>query len=125
MWGSVFSRSFLRRLEKLERAAGVEDKDEIVDGMLWDCEGGGLWGHHHVIIHSKGQRTEFVPCSVDEEIWLMRNIFEGFNRRLFGQGEEVSFPDFLEHFDYLGPESFADQRKATIQKLREEANGAK
>ena len=118
-------RSFLRRLEKLERALQVDDAEPLDMGPLWDIDGGGLWGHKHIIYHPKEQCNECFPCSDEEEIRIMGYIFEDYNHRYCGQGEELSFPDFLEHFDYLGPKSLAEQRKVAIQKLREEANRSK
>ena len=117
--GSFSFRSALRRLEKLERDVRANNAD--IDTVFFTTEGGGAWGHRHIISHSKGQPTEYVPCSVEEEIQLMRASYEDYNHR-FGRGEELSFPDWLECLDYLGPPSLAEQRKAAIQQLRKEDN---
>jgi hypothetical protein len=120
---SFCGRSVLSRLRRLESVLLVDEPEKVFDVVLFDPVAGGLFGHSHIVYHLKEQRNEVFVCSVDEEVELMRVKYEDFGHRFFGQGEELSFPDFLERFDYMGPKAFAEQRKEVVKKLRAEPNG--
>ncbi len=115
---SFCGRSVLSRLRRLENVLLVDESEKVFDVVLLDPVAGGLFGHSHIVYHFKEQKNEIFVCSVDEEVELMRAKYEDFGHRVFGQGEELSFPDFLERFDYMGPKALAEERKAIIQKLR-------
>jgi hypothetical protein len=59
-----------------------------------------------------------VPCSDEEEVQIMRENYEDNGHRFFGQGDELSFPEYLERFSYLGSEELADRRREVISMLR-------
>ena len=119
---SSCSSSVLSRLRRLERVLLVDESEKVADIFLLDPVAGGLFGHSHIVYHFKEQKNEIFACSIDEEVELMRVKYEDFNHRVFGQGEKLSFPDFLERFDYMGPKAFAEQRKEVVKKLRAEPN---
>ena len=89
---------------------------------MWDYFEGGLWGHAHHVFHVQTKKLEIFACTVEEELAFMKNKYEEDGHRFWGKGEELSFVDFLEKFDYAGPKSFAEQRKEVVKKLRAELN---
>jgi hypothetical protein len=54
----------------------------------------------------------------------MRRHYRDEGHRWFGQEAEVSFAEYLERFCYLGSEGLADRRRAVIDRVRREDNGA-
>jgi hypothetical protein len=116
-----FSRLMLfRRIELLERAFGVGSLNEWVEFVMWDCRKGGVFGHVHVRISKCGRGTELIACTDEEELAVMRSNYEKEEHRLFGKGEPVAFSEYLERFDYLGPDELADKRREIIERIRSE-----
>lgn len=122
--GVLNSGLVLRRLKKLEQTLQVDNLEVAVDIVFWDGAKGGLFGHVRERIFSNGGKTEALPFSAEEEIKLMKEDYERDGHRVFGKGDEVSFAGYLESFCYLGPEALAAERKAVIERLRGEVNGA-
>lgn len=116
------SRLFVRRLRKLEKAFSV-DYVQKIDVVLWCGEKGGLFGHAHYKVSAIGEATEAIPCTVEEEMEIMKNQYEVDNHRFFGRSD-VSLADYLLGYCYLGPESLTAERASIIQQLRGEASGA-
>lgn len=107
----------LRRLVRLESAIDVSE-DDWVDIVTWDARGGGIFGHVHIRFSRSRQESQMVPCSDEEEVQIMRGKYEDDGHRFFGQGDELSFPEYLERFSYLGLEELADGRREIVSKLR-------
>lgn len=123
--GVLTSGLVLKRLKKLEQTLQVETMEVNVDIMYWDNVKGGLFGHARERVVSNGTKTGgAVACSAEEEIELMKEDYEREGHRVFGKGDEVSFAGYLENFCYGGPEALAAERKAVIERLRGEVNGA-
>ena len=122
--GLLTSGLVLRRLKKLEQTLQVETMEIAIDIVYWDGVKGGLFGHARERIFSNGKETEFSACSAEEEIELMKEDYERDGHRVFGKGDEVSFAAYLENFCYGGPEALATERRAVIEGLRGEVNGA-
>ena len=122
--GILNSGFVLRRLKKLEQTLQGDNLEVTVDIVFWDGVKGGLFGHARERIFSNGQETEFSACSAEEEIELMKRDYERDGHRVFGKGDEVSFAGYLDYFCYLGPEALATERRAVIERLRGEVNGA-
>ena len=106
----------LRRLVRLESVIGVSE-DDCVDVVMWDARGGGIFGYMHSRFSKSRIENQSVPCS-DEEVQIMRGKYEDEGHRFFGVGDELSFPEYLERFSYLGSEELADRRREVISKLR-------
>lgn len=107
----------LRRLVRLESVIGVSD-DDWLDVVMWDVRGGGIFGHVHYRFSKSRMENQSVPCSDEEEVQIMRGKYEDDGHRFFGQGDELSFSEYLERFSYLGSEELADRRREIISKLR-------
>ena len=122
--GVLNSGLVLRRLKKLERTLQVDNLEVAVDIVFWDGAKGGLFGHARERVFSNGGKTEALPFSAEEEIELMKEDYERDGHRVFGKGDEVSFADYLENFCYQCTEALAAERKAVIERLRGEVNGA-
>jgi hypothetical protein len=122
--GVLNSGLVLRRLKKLEQTLQVDNLEVAVDIVFWDGAKGGLFGHAYYRYSGNGGKTEALPCSAEKEIELMKEDYERDGHRVFGKGDEVSFAGYLENFCYLGPEALAAERKAVIERLRGEVNGA-
>lgn len=119
------ARYLANKLARLETAfAAGEAKDDWVDTVTWDCCKSGCFGHVQCRFSESRQATEQVPCSVDEELHIMRQKYEEECHKVWGQGPTVSFADYLEYFCYLGPENLAEERRAAIEKVRGEESGA-
>ena len=122
--GVLTSRLILRQLKNLEKALQLDELEAVVDMVFWDGARGGLFGHIHCRYTRSEAKNEVLPCSAEEEIELMKSKYENDCHRVFGKGEEVPFAGYLENFCYLGPETLAAERKAVIERLRGEVNGA-
>jgi hypothetical protein len=119
---SSCSSSVLRRLTRLERVLLADKSEEVLEGIVWDYFEGGLWGHVRHVFHIQTKKLEVFACTVEEELAFMKNKYEEDGHRFWGKGEELSFLDFLEKFDYAGPKPFAEQREEVVKKLRAEPN---
>lgn len=119
-------RNFERKLGQLEKVfSSGEPKDDWIDSVMWDINAPvGCFGHTHRRFSESRQQTELVPCSVDEELQIMRKIYEDNGHLIYVRDPEVSFVKFLEYYCYLGSEELAGERKAIIEKVRGEAAGA-
>jgi len=109
----------------LERVFAVEPKDDWIDILMWNGLQGGIFGHTHWRFSESRSQTEWIPCSDEEEIKIMRERYEEDDHRLFGRGSEVSFAEYLEYFVYLGPEEMDARRKEIIERLKGERDGAR
>lgn len=113
------SRSLLRQLRRLERVfAAGELGDYWIDIVKWEGKKGGAFGHAHWRFSPSRCEQQIIPCSDEEEVEVMRQHYEREKHRFFGQGEELSFPDYLERFCYLGSEELGERRNAVIGKVR-------
>ena len=122
--GILTSGFVLRRLKKLEQTLQVDNLEVTVDIVFWDGVKGGLFGHVRERCVGNGGKIGVQACSAEEEIELMKEAYERDGHRVFGKGDEVSFAGYLDYFCYLGPEALATERKAVIERLRGEVNGA-
>jgi hypothetical protein len=107
----------LRRLVRLESVIGVSE-DDWIDVVMWIGREGGIFGHMHSRFSKSRMESQLVPCSDEEEVQIMRGKYEDEGHRFCGQGDELSFPEYLERFSYLGSEELADRRREIISKLR-------
>lgn len=107
----------LRRLVRLESVIGVSE-DDWIDLVMWIGREGGIFGHMHSRFSKSRLESQMVPCSDEEEVQIMRGKYRNDGHRFFGQGDELSFPEYLERFSYLGSEELADRRREIIGKLR-------
>jgi len=113
-------RSLERRINALELMSGVDEPCyDIVMSMGGE---GGLFGHSHCIVSSG--KTVIRPCSEEEELEIMLNQHERDNHRVWGKGERVSFAEYLEYFDYLGPDELKARRREITEALRAEMSEA-
>ncbi|MDH5266186.1 MAG: hypothetical protein OEW62_00755 [Candidatus Bathyarchaeota archaeon] len=119
------NKAILRRLKKLEKVFAVEPKDEWLDILMWNGSEGGIFGHTHCRISLGGNRTEWIPCSDEEELEIMREHYEREGHRVYGKGAEVSFAEYLERFSYLGSEELTVRREAIIERLKGEEDGVR
>jgi hypothetical protein len=113
----------LRRLVRLESVIGVSE-DDWIDVVMWIGREGGIFGHMHSRFSKSRMESQLVPCSDEEEVQIMRGKYEDDGCRFFGNGDELSFPEYLERFSYLGPEELADRRREVINKVRGTGSGA-
>jgi len=118
------NKAVLRQLKKLEKVFAVGSEDEWIDILMWSAYDGGIFGHTHCCLYLGGRKTEWIPCSDEEEIEIMREHYEE-EDRVHGKGAEMSFAEYLERFSYLGPEELEGKRKQIISKLRGGEDGAK
>ncbi len=119
--GSFMHRSILKRLEKIEQSLSIEEEEnKLFDVIFMDVKKGGIFGHSHTVCRRGGADFKRYPCTDEEEIEFMRVKYEEWNHKYFGQGEELSFPDFLELFFYMSPNVPDERKKAAVQKLREQ-----
>lgn len=109
----------LRRIERLERAYSV-DRDEWIDVLLWEGSKGGVFGHCHFRLAMDGGKSEWIACTEEEELALMRESYEEEEHKLLGKGEPVAFSQYLERFSYLGPDALAERRRKIIERVRSE-----
>ena len=111
----------LRRLERVEKVLmGEGDQDAWLVGLgYFDCIKGGIFGHSNLVYGGSGQVPIKRPCTDEEEIELMRIKYDDFHHKFFGEGDELTFPDFLELFFYLSPNVPDDRKRSVVQKLRE------
>jgi len=119
------NRAILRRLKKLEKVFAVEPGDDWTDTVMWDVSDSGIFGHRHYRFSKSRNQSEWIPCSDEEEIQIMREHYERDEHRFYGRGPEVSFAEYLERFSYLGPKEMAVKRKQIIEQLKGERDGAK
>jgi hypothetical protein len=110
--------AILRRLKKLEKVFAVEPRDDWIDVVMWNGLQGGIFGHMHCRFSESRRQTEWVPCSDEEEIEIMRDHYEKDDHRFYGRGPKASFAEYLERFSYLGPEELAVKRKKIIEQLK-------
>ncbi|MDH5266610.1 MAG: hypothetical protein OEW62_02900 [Candidatus Bathyarchaeota archaeon] len=115
--------AILRRLKKLEKVFAVEPRDDWLDIVMWTGSDGGVFGHAHCRFSRSRNRTEWIPCSDEEEIEIMRGHYEKDSHRLYGKGPRVSFREYLERFSYLGSEELGVKRKEIIERLKGEIDG--
>jgi len=114
-------RSILRQLKRLEKVfAAVEPEDDWIDVLMWDGLNGGVFGHVHCRFSESRGQSEWVRCSDEEEIAVMRGHYEKMEHKPPGSEETVSFAEFLEYYSYLGPEGLEPRRKKIIEELKEE-----
>ena len=121
---SLGSRAILRRLERLEKVFAVNPVDDWIDVVMWSVSNCGVFGHTRYRFSESRNRTEWVPCSDEEEIRIMRESYERDGRRLYGRGSEVSFAEYLERFSHLGPKERDGERKRIIERLKGGRDGA-
>jgi hypothetical protein len=114
------SLMLVRRVELLERAFGVGSGDEWIDVLMWYGRKGGVFGHVHMRISLCGRGTEWIACTDEEELAVMRCNYEKEEHKLFGKGESVVFSEYLRRFDYLGSDELADKRREIIERVRSE-----
>jgi hypothetical protein len=107
----------LRRLVRLESTIGASE-DDWVDIVMWSPRGGGVFGHVHYRFSKSRCENQRVPCSDEEEVQIMREHYEADDHRFFRRGDELSFPEYLERFSYLGPEELAERRREVISRVR-------
>ena len=119
------NQAILRRLKKLEKVFAVEPEDDWIDIVMWSISHSGIFGHTHCRFSESRSQTEWIPCSDAEEIEIMREHYEEGGHRLYGRGAELSFSEYLERFSYLGPEELSVRRKAIIERLKGEEDGAR
>jgi len=119
----LVSQAVVKRVGNLERVFAVGAEDCGVDCVMWVGNGGGVFGHAHFTVYSH-KATVIKPCSEEEELEIMRAHYEGDGHRLYEQGAEVSFADYLERFSYLGPEELAEKRRLIIERVRSGVDGA-
>ena len=111
-------------MKKLEQVFSVgEPVDDWIDVVMWEGLRGGIFGHAHYRFSKSRGESECVACSDDEEIELMRQLYSSDDRKLFGQELKMSFPEYLEHFCYLGCEELEPKRREIIERLRREEAG--
>ncbi|NIN01288.1 MAG: hypothetical protein GTO24_25310 [candidate division Zixibacteria bacterium] len=122
--GSLGNRAILRRLERLETVFAVSPVDDWIDIVLWSGSDCGVFGHTRYRFSKSRGESEWIPCSDEEEIQIMREGYERDGHRLYGRGSEVSFAEYLERFSYLGPKERGDERKRIIERLKGERDGA-
>ena len=119
------NKAVLRRLKKLEKVFAVGSEDEWIDILMWSAYDGGIFGHTHCRLYLGGRKTEWIPCSDEEEIEIMLEHYEEEEHRVHGKGAEMSFAEYLERFSYLGPEELDPRRKAIIERLKGEEDGVR
>ena len=119
------NRAILRRLKKLEEVFAVEPKDDWIDIVMWNTFHSGIFGHTHYRFSESRHQTEWIPCSDEEEIRIMRGHYEKDDHKIHGRGPRVSFAEYLERFSYLGSEELAVRRKEIIEQLKGEKDGAR
>ncbi len=113
------NRAVLRRLKKLERVFALsEPQDDWVDIILLEGSHGGIFGHLHYRFSESRRKNESMPCSDEEEIAIMRDIYEETEHKLPRASESTSFAEFLEYYSYLGSEEMAARRKMIIEQLK-------
>jgi hypothetical protein len=115
----------LRRVELVERAFGVNQKEEWIDCLMWSVSEAGVFGHTHMRILKHSGKVEWKACTEEEELRLMRQQYEECGHRPYGRGEPLSFSAFLETFSYLGPVALAERRKEIIEGIRGEEESEK
>jgi hypothetical protein len=108
--------SLERRIKALELMSGVDEP--CYDIVMIAGGTGGLFGHSHFIVSS--DKTVTKPCSEEEELEIMLSQYEKDEQRVWGKGERVSFAEYLEYFEYLGPDELKDSRREVIEALRAE-----
>jgi hypothetical protein len=113
----IVGSGVLRRLVRLEGTIGASE-DDWVDVVMWSPRGGGIFGHVHYRFSKSRSESQRVPCSDEEEVQIMREHYEADGHRFSRQGDELSFPDYLERFSYLGSEELAERRREIISRVR-------
>ena len=93
--------AILRRLKKLEKVFAVEPRDDWIDVVMWNGLRGGIFGHVHCRFSKSRKQTEWISCSDEEEIEIMREHYEKDDHRFYGRGPKASFAEYLERFSYL------------------------
>ena len=121
---SLGSQAILRRVKRLEKVFAVDPVDDWIDIVMWSVSDCGVFGHTRYRFSKSRNRTEWVPCSDEEEIQIMRESYERDGRRLYGRGSEVSFAEYLERFSHLGPKERDGERKRIIERLKGGRDGA-
>jgi hypothetical protein len=113
----IVASGVLRRLERPESTFSAPE-DDWIDVIMWSAREGGIFGHVHYRFSKSRSENQRVPCSDEEEVEIMRGHYETDEHRFFHRGEELSFPDYLERFSYLGSEKLAEERGKVISRLR-------
>ena len=121
---SLGNQAILRRIEKLEKVFAVNPIDDWIDIVMWGISDCGVFGHTHYRFSESRRQSEWIPCSDEEEIQIMRESFERDGRRLYGRGSEVSFAEYLERFSHLGPKERDGERRRIIERLKGGRDGA-
>ena len=121
---SLGSRAILRRLERLEKVFAVNPVDDWIDVVMWSASNCGVFGHSRYRFSESRRQSEWIPCSDEEEIQIMRESYERDGRRLYGRGSEVSFAEYLERFSHLGPKERDGERRRIIERLKGGRDGA-
>ena len=120
----ALKESIVKRVERLEPVFGVgRPEDDWIDVIMWDIPGG-IFGHSHFRFCKSTGEIVRVPCSDEEESEVMRTLYEDEGHRLFGQGSEVSFAEYLERHSYLCPKELVERLQLLVEKIRSEENGA-
>lgn len=117
---SMSSRAILGRVKRLENVFAVRLEDYWIDVQMWNGSQGAIFGHTHCCVSCSGRETVWRPCSDEEEIAIMREYYEEMGRRVPCSNERVSFGEFLEYYEYLGPEELVVQRKEIIRQVKDE-----
>ncbi len=119
--------SILKRLSRIEQRVFSDSNEvnKIDEGLgMFDPLHGGIFGHAHLRFNKDTRNVDWIACSDEEEIEAMRIKYEEFDHKFFGQGEQLSFPDFLECFFYLSPKVPDERKRAVVQKVREQKKSA-
>jgi hypothetical protein len=114
-----------RRIMQVERAFGVNQKEEWLDILMWGASKAGVFGHVHMRIPKHGGETKWTACSEEEELQLMRMEYEESEHRLYGRGEPLSFSAYLENFSFLGPAELSERRREIIERINGEEESEK
>ena len=121
---SLGSQAILRRVKRLEKVFTVNPVDDWIEIVMWSVSDCGVFGHTRYRFSESRNCTEWIPCSDEEEIQIMRESYERDGRRLYGKGSEVSFAEYLERFSDLGPKERDGERKRIIEHLKGGRDGA-
>jgi hypothetical protein len=118
MGAHLSSYSVLRKVRHLEKVFMAGREEEWIDVVMWGTEHRGVFGHGHIRFEKHSGRSEWKPCSDEEEVELMKRSYEDEEHRMSGRTEPVSFAEYLEYFSYLGPEELSERRKQVIEQFR-------
>ena len=108
----------------MEKVFAVNPVDDWIDVVMWSVSDCGVFGHTRYRFSESRRQSEWIPCSDEEEIQIMRESYERDGRRLYGRGSEVPFAEYLERFSHLGPKERDGERKRIIEHLKGERDGA-